>query len=115
MKYKVVKEYCDAPKHPIKIEKGEILQFIEESNPDGDWANWVYCRGVDKEGWVPKQILSIEGSKVLSLKDYIAKEHNLIVNEILIADHDLNGWIWATKENLKDVSAWAPLNCLEII
>ena len=112
MKYKVVKEYSDAPQHPIRIKKGEMLQFVEESNSDGAWANWVFCKGIDKEGWVPKQILDIEGNQVTVLKDYYAKEHNLVVDEFLIASHVLNGWIWGIKENTPEVFAWAPLNHL---
>ncbi|HAS8304325.1 TPA: hypothetical protein I7718_21670, partial [Vibrio vulnificus] len=72
MKYTVVKEYKDAPESPIKVVKGEQLQFIEESNPNGDWANWILCKGADKEGWVPKQILTVDGSQVTVLKDYFA-------------------------------------------
>ena len=113
MKYIVKKKYCDAPKYPIKIGVGEVLQFVEESNPDGDWANWIFCKGFDKEGWVPKQILTIEGSKVVSLNDYNATEHNLNIGEVLSANESLNGWIYGTKDSSPDTIGWAPLNCLE--
>ncbi|MFT5674301.1 MAG: hypothetical protein ACI808_000216 [Paraglaciecola sp.] len=113
MKYRVVKEYSDAPKYPIKLEVGEELQFIEESNPNGDWPNWIFCKGADKEGWVPKQILKIEGSKVTSLKDYNATEHNLKIGETLSADESLNGWVYGVKKCFPEIIGWAPLNCLE--
>ncbi|RZR34231.1 hypothetical protein [Vibrio vulnificus] len=112
MKYTVVKEYKDAPESPIKVVKGEQLQFIEESNPNGDWANWILCKGADKEGWVPKQILTVDGSQVTVLKDYFAKEHTLTVGETLIEDYELNGWIWCSKLNAEGELAWAPLNHL---
>ncbi|EGQ7979812.1 MULTISPECIES: SH3 domain-containing protein [Vibrio] len=112
MKYKVVKEYFDAPENPIRIEKGEILQFVEESNPEGDWANWVYCKGINKEGWVPKQILEIEGDKVVVLKDYFAREHTLVIGDNVVAEYELNGWIWCEKESMPNVYAWAPINHL---
>ncbi|EPW6709326.1 hypothetical protein [Vibrio parahaemolyticus] len=38
MEYKVVKEYQDAPESPIRLVVGERLQFVEESNPEGEWA-----------------------------------------------------------------------------
>lgn len=113
MKYRVVKEYNDTPDEPIKIVTGETLQFVEESNPNGVWANWVFCKGIGKEGWVPKQILNIEGNHITSLQDYHAKEHNLTLNEILIANYAINGWVWGVKESSPDVFAWAPLNHLK--
>ncbi|GLO63696.1 hypothetical protein MACH09_42040 [Vibrio sp. MACH09] len=112
MKYKVVKDYQDAPESPIRIVKGETLQLVEESDSEGDWANWIFCRGENKEGWVPKQILVIDNGEVTVLKDYYAKEHNLIVDEILVKEYELNGWIWSKKLADLDELAWAPLNHL---
>lgn len=113
MKYIVTKKYKDAPKNPIQISKGEALTIIKESDPNGDWANWIYCKGSNKEGWVPKQILSINGKAGVSNEDYSAKELNLITGEILISDRELNGWIWGCKENNSDELGWAPINYLE--
>lgn len=113
MKYKVIKEYNDSPENPIELKKDEVLEFIEESNPSGDWPNWIYCKGHNKVGWVPKQILKIKDKQVIVLKDYIATEHNLKLNEIVIQDYELNGWIWSYKEDSK-VYGWAPLNCLTL-
>ncbi|KHT64701.1 hypothetical protein RJ45_05080 [Photobacterium gaetbulicola] len=115
MEYQVVREYQDAPESPIQIEKGEKLQFVEESNPAGDWANWIFCRGENKEGWVPKQILAIDSIEVTVLEDYFAKEHNLEVGEILVKEHELNGWIWCKKLGSSEELAWAPLNHLSAI
>ena len=112
MRYEVVKEYQDAPENPIKIETGERLHVIEESDPDGDWANWVYCKGADKEGWVPRQVLQLAGKEAVVTEDYCAKEHTLCVGERLIAEYELNGWIWCEKEAVPGSYAWAPLNHL---
>ncbi len=113
MKYKVTEEYDDAPENPIRIVKGEVLDFIEESDPDGNWPNWIFCRGNRKEGWVPKQILDIKGKKAVSLENYTAREHNLIKGEILTAVKELNGWIWSWKESEPESPGWAPLNHLQ--
>ncbi|HDU8579770.1 MULTISPECIES: SH3 domain-containing protein [unclassified Vibrio] len=112
MEYQVVKEYQDAPESPIHVVKGEKLQFVEESNPEGDWPNWVFCRGTSKEGWVPKQILTIDSEQATVLKDYFAKEHALTVGETLISEYELNGWIWCSKLGEGGELAWAPLNHL---
>ncbi|MEZ8021066.1 SH3 domain-containing protein [Vibrio splendidus] len=112
MEYKVIKNYQDDPELPIRIVKGEKLQLLEESNPEGDWANWIFCRGENKEGWVPKQILVVNNSEVTVLEDYFAKEHSLTVGEILVKEHELNGWIWSKKLGDSEELAWAPLNHL---
>ncbi|MGL1893670.1 MAG: SH3 domain-containing protein [Spirochaetaceae bacterium] len=114
MKYKVIKKYNDIPDKPIEIIKGEVLEFIEESDPNGDWPNWILCTGDNKEGWIPKQILNVEGNTVISLEEYTAKEHCLFIDEILLSKRELNGWIWAVKENSPDAWGWAPLNHLQI-
>ncbi len=113
MRYKVVESYTDNPEHPIQIVSGELLQFIEESNSEGDWANWVFCRGENKQGWVPKQILDIQDQNVEVLQDYHAIEHELSLGEILVQEFELNGWIWCEKVGSEGKFAWAPLNHLE--
>ncbi len=118
MRYKVIKNYV-ALVNPISIREGEILNFVRETDPNGDWAGWVLCQGNNKEhnkeGWVPKQLIEIKDNKVVSRGNYTAIEHNLQVNEILVAQQELNGWIWCTKETELDVFAWAPLNHLQKI
>ncbi|WP_070963846.1 hypothetical protein [Vibrio sonorensis] len=112
MKYKVIKAYTDAPEVPIQISVGEKLQFVKDSESDGPWANWIYCKGVDKEGWVPKQILQFGESELTVTQDYIATEHSLTEGEVLVKKRELNGWIWAEKETELGQFAWAPLNHL---
>lgn len=112
VRYIVVEKYQDSPQSPILIVKGEILEFVKESDPHGNWPNWVFCRGKEKEGWVPKQILFITGTEVQALEDYNAKEHLLTENEILVSEKELNGWIWGCKESAPEHYGWAPLNHL---
>ncbi len=60
-----------------------------------------------------KVSVKIKGDKLISLGDYTAKEHKLKLNEVVIAEKELNGWIWCNKEEEPDVFAWAPLNHLQ--
>ena len=115
MKYRALKKYNSAPDNPIEITKGEELLIFEESDPHGDWPNWLFCKGENKEGWVPKQIITIEGSKGISSENYTAIEMNLTLGDVIISSRELNGWIWGTKENEPDLFSWAPLDCLEVI
>ncbi|WP_026971108.1 SH3 domain-containing protein [Aliagarivorans marinus] len=113
MHYKVMKNYSDNPSKPIRVLAGEELVVIEESNPEGDWPNWVLCKGTNKQGWVPKQLLRIVGSSATMLSDYHAIEHSLIVGETVVAQSELNGWVWAEKTAAPGQFAWAPINHLE--
>lgn len=115
MRYKVIKAYNEAPSNPIDIKQGEMLTFIEESDHDGDWPNWIFCKGENKEGWVPKQILNIKETEVIVSEDYNAREHSLAPGEILIPQKYLNGWLWGYKTGNPTEMAWAPLNHLEKI
>lgn len=112
MQYKVVKEYTDTPAEPIVVVQGEQLTVIEESDPQSDWPNWALCRGEEKKGWVPKQILTIDADTAIVQSDYRAVEHRLSVGEILVAEFELNGWIWCEKSSDKGVMGWSPLNHL---
>ena len=113
MRYTAIKEYTDTPERPIALSKGEALTLVEESDPHGDWPSWAYCKGVDKEGWVPKQILAITNDGVAALEDYIATEHSLVPGDILVSEKTLNGWIWGYKENDPGNRGWAPINHLQ--
>ena len=112
-RYRVVREYGDIPQNPISIQKGEVLEVIEESDSAGDWPDWIFCRGREKEGWIPRQILQLDGSRAISKESYSAREHQLIPGEILISEKELNGWIWCSKESTPRIMAWAPLNHLQ--
>jgi len=111
-RYRVVKAYEDVPQNPISIEKGEILEVIEESDTGGDWPNWIFCRGNEKEGWIPKQILRLDGKRAVALESYTARELQLIIDEILLSEKELNGWIWCSRESSPELAGWAPLNHL---
>lgn len=113
MKYRVVKEYFDAPTDPISVSEGEMLKLIKESDPEGDWPNWIFCKGEGKEGWVPKQILNIQGIEAFVAQSYSAREHSLHMGELLIPEYELNGWVWCEKQDAQKKKAWAPLNHLQ--
>lgn len=111
--YKVIVNRTSETQRPIKLTCGEPVKCTEESDPNGDWPGWVYCVGLDKEGWVPKQIIEEINGQYFILEDYDATEFDLCIGEILISEKELNGWIWCRKMDQPDVTAWAPLNCLE--
>jgi len=115
MKYIVVRDYNEAPDKPIKLEENEKVEIREYSDLNGDWPNWVYCKSVSYEGWVPKQIIAINGDTGLITEDYDATEFNLEVGEVILTQKSMNGWVWGTKESNLSSFGWAPLNHLKKI
>ena len=111
--YKVIKDRDAETTDPIQLQKGELVECIEISDEHGDWAGWIYCKGEAKEGWVPRQIIKQQGKTGLILEDYDATEFDIRVNEVLVAEKTLNGWIYGTKKGDVSLKAWAPLNHLE--
>lgn len=114
-KYRVVKSRKADSENPIILYKGDQVICREESSEDGDWAGWIYCKSEDNKGWVPKQILSKNQDKATLLEDYNAREFDIEVDEIIISNKILNGWIWGFKQDDADIKGWVPLNCVEEI
>lgn len=115
VRYSVVKTYKSSSTDPFQLKAGAEVGCVDESDPNGDWPNWILCRDGNSEGWVPKQIIRREGQSGIIAEDYNAAEFDLEPGEILVGIKELNGWIWSYKEDRRDIKAWAPLNCLEII
>lgn len=111
--YRVIKSRKTDSDNPIVLHKGDKVICIEESSVDGDWAGWIYCKSENNEGWVPKQIINRNNDIGTILEDYDAREFDIEVDEIIIMNKILNGWIWGTKQYDPLTKGWAPLNHLE--
>ena len=111
--YRVIKSRKTDSENPITVSKGEKLTCGEESNKNGDWAGWVFCRSENNEGWLPRQIIERTGDIGIILEDYDAREFDIEVDEIIVMDKKMNGWIWGSKKADPLTKAWAPLNHLE--
>jgi hypothetical protein len=82
--YKAIKEYYKSTADPVVLIAGSRVFCLEESNPDGDWPNWILCKTDDIEGWVPAQIIDREGEAGSILEDYSAAEFDIVPGEIFI-------------------------------
>lgn len=109
--YIVIKSRKSEMNNPIILSKGDTVICTEESDKEGDWPNWVYCKKSSLEGWVPKQIIE----NGIMLEDYNATEFDLERDEIIVSDKVLNGWILGHKKSEPHIKAWAPLNHLSIM
>lgn len=112
-KYRVIKSRKTDSDNPIVVYKCMEVICVEESNENDEWAGWVLCKSENNNGWIPKQIINRNGNKGILLEDYDAREFDIEVDEIIIMDKELNGWIWGAKENDPTTKAWAPLNHLK--
>jgi len=118
-RYLVIKEWRSLYPNPILLNRGsEVIIDNTRKETDPDWKGWVWCRSVEKEGWVPIQLLNIveEGdliSKAIALEDYSANELNVTMGEFVIGETSLNGWLWCKKEGDEEFG-WLPLDVLEI-
>lgn len=113
--YEVVEPRKSEYPNPITVKKDERVECVEMSNPEGEWAGWVFCKSQNNEGWIPQQIISIDGIKGVLTQDYTAKEFDLNLGEVLLEKQELNGWIWCVKKGVNSECAWAPLNHLKEI
>lgn len=113
--YQVIKARGTEFPNPVSVKEGECVECVEYSNAEGEWAGWVLCKTHDNAGWLPHQILKIEGSKGRVTEDYCAEEFDLEVGEVLYSDKEMNGWIWGYKKDHPQKYAWAPLNHIESI
>ncbi|MCT4598317.1 MAG: SH3 domain-containing protein [Vallitalea sp.] len=113
--YRVIKSRKAESNNGIVLKKGQKVICCQDSDENGDWANWVLCKSEDNSGWVPKQIIDREEDKGTILEDYNAVEFNIEVDEIIVMEKELNGWIWGYKKGNQTKKAWTPLNHIEII
>jgi len=115
VEYRVVKPRKSSIKDPIKLQKNERVECGEEYNENKNWSGWIWCKIQNNAGWVPKQIIEKYGNKGILLEDYNGTEFDIEVNEILIMERKLNGWIWGFKKETPNIKGWAPLDYLEKI
>ncbi|MEC3883059.1 SH3 domain-containing protein [Halobacillus sp. HZG1] len=104
--YIVTNNHTSNYPNPIKLTKGQTVDMGERYTGNENWDNWIYCYTVDSklEGWVPEQIIDVRGK---ILEDYIAKELNVEIGELLFKQKDLNGWFWVKKLNSSN-EGWVP-------
>ena len=110
--YRVIKNRKSDSDNPIIVREGDKVICGEESDEAGDWAGWVSCSTETNVGWIPKQIVDRSGDSGIILEDYDALEFDIEVDEIIIMEKTLNGWIWGYKKNNSLIKAWTPLNHL---
>lgn len=113
--FKVIKSRKSEFDNPIKVVEDQNVLCLEESDPLGDWPDWVLCETKDNKGWIPKCIIRRKADLGIITEDYDATEFDLIEDEIIVMDYKNGGWIWGYKLSNPEVNGWTPLNHLEAL
>jgi SH3-like domain-containing protein len=93
-------EYSD----PIQIASGERVSVGHE---DDEFPGWKWCKASDgREGWVPVELLSSEGSAALVLEDYSARELAVQPGEEVAIENARHNWLLV--RNARGERDWVP-------
>ena len=107
---KVIVEYKSPFADPLKIRKGDQVQFIEK---ESEWSGWFWCLSKKgKEGWIPKSYIKIQGNHAIMLRDYDATELTAGVGEEFVIKEEESGWFLASGK--KGRKGWIPIKNVEI-
>ena len=113
IRYRVFQSRTTQYSDPIIFTKGEVVTIGQEYKGQEPWPGWVWCETADKNCWVPHQIVEKQGQgRVAIVEDYNAIELNVEKDDVIVADKELNGWIWGLNLN-KSEYGWVPLDVLE--
>jgi uncharacterized protein YgiM (DUF1202 family) len=92
--------------NPITIIKGERLNV---GRADDQFPGWRWCTARDgREGWVPTELLSHEGTESTILQDYSARELEVHTGEVVVVEDDRHGWLLV--RNVNGEKGWIPAN-----
>lgn len=110
-KARITVEYRPQYPNPITVTAGERLQVGLE---DREFPGWKWCKAVDgREGWVPIELLSGEGSEATILEDYSARELVGSVGEEVLVESCRHEWLLV--RNAKGKRGWIPASHAEVI
>jgi hypothetical protein len=112
--YRCIKEYQTPYPNSIVFREGEQVVVGEEYDQDPTWKGWFRCQGTEGQvAWIPIDYLEKDNLHSFLLKDYDAKELNLVIDEIVKITEVIGGFGKAI--NMEGKKGWVPINHLEPI
>ncbi|WP_028591839.1 SH3 domain-containing protein [Paenibacillus massiliensis] len=113
-RYIVIKSHESTYPDPIILQAQQEVLYGAE---DTEYPNWIFCKSLltDKEGWVPKQMLTTPDDSGIAkvLQDYSAHELTVLEGEVLLGMKHLNAWTYCKTE--KGELGWVPSTCLNTL
>jgi uncharacterized protein YgiM (DUF1202 family) len=108
-KAKIIREYMPEYPDPIEVVAGERVSV---GNEDAEFPGWVWCRSSDgREGWVPAELLSSEGSDAIILENYSARELAVQLGEEVIVEAVRHEWLLV--RSTRKERGWIPASHAE--
>ena len=90
--------------NPIEITSGERVSVGRE---DDEFPGWKWCKALDgREGWIPMELLSNEGTEAIILRDYSARELAVQPGEEVIVEEARHNWLLV--RNGRGERGWIP-------
>jgi haloalkane dehalogenase len=109
-KARVCLEYKVEYQNPIQVKAGDRVEVGRE---DRTYPGWFWCRAADGcEGWVPRELLSREGSVANVTQDYSAKELAVKPGEDVQIEDVRHGWMLV--RNALGQVGWIPKSHVEM-
>jgi hypothetical protein len=108
---RVTKNHAPVHEQVLIARAGEMLHL---ERVDDEWPGWIWC--VDGSGigsWVPDAYLVIDGRIARLLVDYEATELTVQPGDLLILQHEVNGWWWAADSRGEE--GWVPEKKLDLV
>src|SRR5882672_7254327 len=97
---------------PLTMNVGDKLKIVKSR--DDEWPGWVLCESQNgKQGWVPENIVKIDGIGAVAQQGYEAREVTVMEGEIVRIERVESGWAWVT--NMTNETGWVPLKNLKIV
>lgn len=113
--YRVIRDRETPFRNPMILNENDKVECGEEYKENENWPGWIWCNIENNGGWVPIQIIKRDGDSGIVLENYNGTEFDIQIDEIIVMEKKLNGWIWGYKKNNPSNKAWVPLDYLEII
>jgi uncharacterized protein YgiM (DUF1202 family) len=93
-------EYSD----PIEIASGEKVSVIRE---DDEYPGWKWCKAPNgREGWIPIELLSNEGTEAIILQAYSARELAVLPGQEVTVEDARHSWLLV--RNAQGERGWIP-------
>lgn len=117
MLFEVIEDYQSAgDKLLIELVTGDIVELGEETDPNGEYPNWIFCTSqrTGRTGWVATQLITKQGEIGIVNQDYSSKEMTVCAGDLVNSDEELNGWYWCTRV-FDSECGWIPKVNLKLI
>jgi SH3-like domain-containing protein len=108
-KARIKLEYEAQYSDPLCVNAGAKVKVGRE---DKEFPGWKWCKAADgREGWVPAELLSGEGTEATVIQDYSARELGVQPGEEVTIEESRHNWLLV--RNVHGERGWIPASHIE--